>query len=217
MIEMVDYVDALKYPVKDPKNFAIGFMLSLFWFLLFPLVFVFGYVVEVIRETLRRTDNLPHWFTWENWKLFFKHGVYVIAISAVYLIPPLAVSMAATSIMGSPIQVFLSGGSLNPLGLSLLFLSMIMFLVSLFLLPMAIILYAAGESIHYAFDLNEIIPRIKKAFIPYLKAYAVSIIVYIVFLAVLSLPLVNFLFGGVMFYPLLFSTRLFAKVFLEYE
>ncbi len=216
---MVDYVDAIKYPLKDVKSFSVGFLLSVFWFLLIPIIFVYGYVIEVIRGILQQKDELPHWATSKDWLKFLKHGIYVIAIGLVYLIPPFAVSAAASSMMGGA-SYFLSQGfsnSVNPLGLSLMIISSVLFFVSIFLLPMAIILYAASEDIRYAFNLDEILPRIKKLFIPYFKVYLISIVAYIPFLVLLTIPFVNFLFGGILFYPLLFSVYLFAQLFREHE
>ncbi len=216
---MVDYIEALKYPILDIKNFLMGFILGVFWFLLFPIIFIFGYMVETIRETLQQSNKLPHWFTLENWKIFLKHGFFVIIIGLVYLLPPLVLSVASSTLLGNPLATIASGSTptLNTLGVSLSILSAIMFLVAIFLLPMAIILYSASEDIRYAISLSEILPRIRRALIPYLKAYAISLGVYLLFALLLFVPFLGFLFGGIMFYPFLFSARLFAEVFREYE
>ena len=217
---MVDYVEVAKYPLLDIKNFFIGFVMGTLWFLIVPLIFVYGYIVESIRETINQSNKLPHWFSLENWLKFFKHGLFVFAIGAIYLLPPLIISAAASSMVGNVLQIISQGLPNSPnssFGISLMVISFVLILVSLFLLPMAIILYSATEDIRYAIDFGEILPRIKRAFIPYLKAYVVSIAVLIISLLILILPGINFLFGGVLFYPLLFSARLFAEVFREYE
>lgn len=217
--EMVDYVESLKYPLLNPKNFLIGFILSIFWWALVPLFFIFGYMVETTRETLQKSNKLPHWATLENWKKFLKHGVMVFLILAVYMIPPLALSVASSTIMGNPMQTIISGGTptLNALGMSLMLLSSFLVLAAAFLLPMAIVLYSASEDIRYAISIAEILPRIRRAIIPYLKAYAVSALLFIAIFFLAMIPVVGLLLGGLLFYPLLFSARLFAEVFRDYE
>ena len=216
---MVDYKEAITYPLIDIKSFFIGFVLSVFWFLLLPLLFVWGYVVETIRETLQQSNKLPHWFTFGNWITFLKHGVMIFIIGIAYLLPPLIVDMTAFSLSGNFMDTIIAGGtpSFNPLVMSLMIVGFILFLVLIFLLPMAILLYSATEDIRYAFKFSEIFPRIQRAFFPYLKAYGVSALVFILFFLLLAVPVIGFLIGGILFYPLIFSARLFAEVFREYE
>jgi len=215
---MVNYKEVMAYPLSDVKSFFTGFVLSVFWFLLFPLLFVWGYIVEVIRETLQHGNKSTYWFAPENWITLLKYGAVIFVISTIYLLPPLLIDMAAYSLSGNTIGASTGGiPSFNPLSMFLVIVGFILFLVLIFLLPMAIVLYSATEDIKYAFNPSEIFPRIQRAFLPYLKAYGVSILVFALFFLLLTVPLIGFLLGGILFYPLIFSARLFAEVFKEYE
>lgn len=216
---MVDYVESAKYPFLDLKSFFIGVILNYLWFLIIPVIFVFGYMVEVIRETIKQSNLLPHWFTFHNWKRFFKHGISVFAILLIFLLPPIVISAASTTILGNPLEALAEGTTpkFNALGLSLSIISFIFLLISLFLLPISIILYAASESIHFAISPNEMLPRIKRALIPYLKAYVISLVLFFVSFALLTIPLIGYFIGfGFMFYSLLFSARIFAEIYRDY-
>ncbi|MCD6547805.1 MAG: DUF4013 domain-containing protein [Nanoarchaeota archaeon] len=216
---MVDYVESTKYPFLDLKSFFIGVILNYLWFLIIPVIFVFGYMVEVIRETIKQSNLLPHWFTFHNWKRFFKHGISVFAILAIFLLPPIVISAASTTILGNPLEALAEGTTpkFNALGLSLSIISFIFLLISLFLLPISIILYAASENIHFAISPNEMLPRIKRALIPYLKAYVISLVLFFVSFALLTIPLIGYFIGfGFMFYSLLFSARIFAEIYRDY-
>lgn len=219
---MVNYIESLKYPFLDKKNFLIGFLMSVFWWLIIPMFFVFGYIVESIRETLQGNDNLPNWFTSQNWKKFFMHGIMLTLILMIYILPPVFFSWGATSLMGlTPINFF---GEIttqqNIIGLAMFFLSLIFFMIAILFLPIAIILYAGSEDIKYAINLSEIILRLKKGIFYYFKAYLVSFLIFFAILLLFAIPLVSqfiaLIFGGFLFYHMLFSARLFAEIFREY-
>ena len=194
----MDYVGAIKYPLKDWKNFLIGFLLGVIWWTLIPLFFIVGYLVEFIKSVLSN-GGPPKW-NLANIKTFLIKGTSGIAISLVYLLPPLIVGAGGTSL---PVS--------NPLGVALYWISFVLFLIVLFLLPAAIVVYAATENIWKAFDLEETIPLIKSKLFPYVKVYFVTLAAYIIGMVLMIIPGINLLFGGVMFYITLFSYFLFAR------
>ena len=219
---MVNYLETLKYPFSDKKSFLIGFLMSVFWWLIVPMFFVFGYVVESIREILQNSNKLPHWFTVENWKTFLIHGLNVTLIGLVYLVPPIALSMASTAIMGDITLAVFTGEmpQFNAIGITLFAFGFLLLLIAIFFLPISIILYAASENIRYAFSLTEILPRLKRVILPYAQAYFISIVLFFAILLFLLIPGINLFFGvimgGLFFYHFMFTFRLFAEIFRDY-
>ncbi len=225
---MIDYFEVAKYPLLDLKNFLIGFVVGVFSIFLFPLFFVFGYTIQTIRETLKKTDNLPSWNNLKNWKKFLVHGISAFSIIMIYLAPAFLLSFASLHFVGTHPRVILQseepwedpmimGGGFSPISVSLIFFGSILFFAAIFILPMALILYSATENIKYAFKLDEILPKIKRMIIPYIKALVASIFVFFLSLLLLLIPGAGFLIGGILFYPLLFSARLFSEVFRDYD
>jgi hypothetical protein len=195
----MDYVSALKYPLKDTKNFLISFALGVIWWTIIPVFFLLGYLIEFIKSSLDETIPLPKWSLATS-KVFLFKGVSAFAILLVYLLPPLIVGSGAVSLSTS-----------STLGTILYWISFILLLVVMFLLPTSLIVYAATDNIWKALDLGEILPLISSRLYPYVKVYFVSIVAYIVGLLLAIVPLVNILFGGIIFYMTLFSYYLFAR------
>lgn len=226
---MVDYFEVAKYPLSDLKNFLMGFIMGALSLLIIPLLFVSGYMVETIRETLNHSNTLPQWFQLKNWKVFAKHGFFVFLICSIYLLPAFLLSISSTAFISIDTRAVLqserpweddmllgAGSGIEAVGISLLFFGSLLFFAGLFLLPMALLLYSASGDIKYAFRLNELLPRLKRIIIPYLKAYVVSIFVFFLALLLVFIPWFAFLIGGILYYPTIFSARLFAVVFEEY-
>ena len=226
---MIDYFETAKYPLLDKKNFLIGFIVGTLSFLILPIFFVFGYLSKTIRETLKKSDQLPSWDKFEYWKDYFVHGIFVLFIIIMYILPAFLISVAAFSFIGMPAETvfetdepweepfFMEGSVVSAITVVLLFFGSLLFIVALFLLPMAIVLYSASEDIRYAFKLDEIFPKIKNMIIPYAKAFLVSIFVFFLAFLVLFVPGVGFFIGGILFYPILFTGRLFAEVFRDFN
>ncbi len=225
---MVDYFEIAKYPLLDKKNFLIGFIVGTLSFLILPLFLIFGYLSKTIRETLKNSDELPSWNKAEYWKDYFIHGFFIFLIIVLYLLPAFLMSSVSLVLTEGDTSTFLEtetpweevallGGGISPIAISLLFFSSILFFAALFLLPMAIVMYSASENIRYAFKLDEIFPKIKSMIIPYAKAFLASLFVFFLAFLLLLIPGVGFFMGGILLYPLLFSGRLFAEVFRNFD
>lgn len=216
---MVNYFEVAKYPLLDLKNFLIGFVMGTLFFFIIPIFFVFGYVVETIRETLKNNNRLPDWFATQNWKYFLKHGFSFLLICLIYFLPIILINAFVLNYTGYDPSVSLQGEipvvDLSVIPIMLLGLSL--FLLVLFILPMAITLYSASENIKMAFNFKEIFFRIRQMIIPYTKAFFVSFSVFLLAMIIVFIPFLNFFIGGILFYPILFTGRLFGEVFRDFN
>jgi len=84
--------DVLRYPQRGDgvtETLAIGTALQSFWLLLFPVVFVVGYLVNVMRQTYADEAEPP---AFENVERLARDGVVGSAILFVYLLIPVVVA-----------------------------------------------------------------------------------------------------------------------------
>lgn len=82
---------ALRYPMDHDdwlKTILIGGVLSLFSFLLLPILPVYGYLVLVIRNRLEDEPEPP---TFDDWGELFTDGLRALVVTLVYMLVPLVV------------------------------------------------------------------------------------------------------------------------------
>lgn len=211
---MVDYIHALEYPFLNKENikhFVIGGILNIFWFLLIPFIFILGYLIKLIQETIKGEGNMPDW---AGWREIFKHGVVALGISIAYFIIPIAIISASSFFFQIPNEVTVDALATVPIyGIPFLLLGTITFLFVMFIYPMVLIQYAITENYKKAFDIPEIFTRIRKRLFGYLATYAIAMGLYTLFL--LAGVILNIFVGFLMFYPLIFITHTFTQIYTE--
>lgn len=211
---LVDIIGLLKYPVSNPKRFLVAALINIVWFFLVPMFFVNGYLVKVIRSTIQGEKELP---AWDDWKDILKHGFFVTLIIAIYFLIPMVLAYGASALGNLPPPSQLTTESampdISPVTWVLMLLSLVSFIFVIAILPMIILVYSASENIKQAFNVPMIIEKIMANVFSYLKAYALSTGIYIIF--ILLLPLATFAAGFVMVYPGIFFAHVFAKSFKE--
>ena len=154
--------DALKFPWKGEKNvetILIGGVLSLLGVFFVPTLFVYGYLVRVIRQVAAGDDELPPVF--DEWGDLLVDGVLAFVISLVYfLVPALVITVGALAWV-LPVGVGTSvggtgGDSIAILGVLLAFVTaavgLLTLLAAVYLFPAAIAAFARTGSFGAAFS-----------------------------------------------------------------
>lgn len=141
------FEDALRFPwtgEKKVETLLVGGVLSLLGFLFVPLLFVYGYLVRVVRQVAAGDTDRPPVF--DEWGDLLVDGVVAFAISLVYLlVPAIAVAVAAFLFL-VPITV-VEGGAGPRTGLLAaggLLVALLVLSVTLLLLLAALYLFPAG-------------------------------------------------------------------------
>lgn len=171
--------DTLRYPTVGEdwmRTILIGGVLSFLGFLLIPLLFVYGYLMRVIRESREDTRDPP---AFEDWGDLFMEGLQVFVIGIVFMLIPLIV--AAVTIGGSVLAMLIGtnlGMAVGIGGLVLgLLLTMLLTLVFGYVAVAAIVNFALEETFAAAFDLQ----TLKSAVLhrDYAVAWILSIVVLV--------------------------------------
>ena len=156
----------------------IGGVIVFLGFLLIPVVFVYGYVIRVIKKT-QTGDTEPPAF--EDWGALFVDGLKAWVIGLIYLLIP---GFVAAVTIGSALASLAAGGSpeLTAGGLLLgLTLSAILALVFWYVAVAAISNFAREDSVSAAFDFT-----VLKQVVVH-REYAVAWVVSLLVLAAASL------------------------------
>jgi hypothetical protein len=183
--------DTLGFPFRSPDwqgRFVVGSVLLLGSFIIpvLPAIFVYGYVMEVLRQAVRGEQvSLP---AWEDWGRFWKDGWRAFLVGLAFLAPGVIV------LCGGSLLYFLgslslpafenSGGDLPGFAVLLFFLSFGVFFLSLFggtllsivgvvPLPFATAHLAAQNELAAAFRPSEWWPALRRVRADYLIAWVV--------------------------------------------
>lgn len=195
---------ALKYPLAYPgwgKKFLIGggilllgvlfsFIPYLGYFLcLISSLFPLGYAYRVLQNSISGIEKeLPNW---ENWGSLFSQGFFVFLIALGYgIIPGLLYWLGKNLWYGGGFGAFV--------GVLCLILGISIGLVSFFLLPMALVIYAAhGELLGTAFHWRTIVEKIWLVQKDYFKGWIAALVLYLAIHFIgLEIP-----FLGIIIYP----------------
>jgi hypothetical protein len=154
--------DALRFPWKGEQNvetILIGGVLSLLGVFFVPTLFVYGYLVRVIRQVATGDDELPPVF--DEWGELLVDGVLAFAISLVYFLVPAVVITVGVLAWILPVGVGTSvggtgGNSVAILGVLLALataaVGLITLLAAVYLFPAAIAAFARTGSFGAAFS-----------------------------------------------------------------
>jgi hypothetical protein len=211
---LVDIVSLLKYPVSNPKRFLVAALINLVWFIIIPIFFINGYIVRVIRSTIKDEPELPGW---DNWKEILKHGFIMSVIMLAYILIPMVFTYIAVTVGNLPAPSEMAAAETLPqisaVAMTFLILSSLSLMFITFVMPMVTVVYAASEDLKQAFNIPLILEKIMANVFSYVKACVLSLVAWIIFL--LLFPFISFAAGFVMAYPSIFSAHVFAKSFKE--
>ncbi|EMA02023.1 Protein of unknown function [Haloarcula vallismortis] len=154
--------DAIRYPwngEQKVETILIGGVLSLLGVFFIPVLFVFGYLVRVIRAVTDGDDEVPPVF--EEWGDLLIEGLVAFLISLVYsLVPLVVIGLAIASFIlpfsvvtttgGEPSSGIAIGGLL--LALVIVFVTVVVSLGAAYLLPAAVAAYAVTGRVGAAFS-----------------------------------------------------------------
>jgi len=154
--------DAIKYPWAGERNvetLAIGGVLSLLGVFFVPILFVYGYLVRVIRQVASgETDVAP---AFDEWEELLVDGLVVFGISLVYVLVPTAVLAAGLFVLLVPVGVGVgvggNGGSAVAVfgvlvSLVVTLLGVVALLAAFYLVPAAVAAYARTGRFGSAFS-----------------------------------------------------------------
>ncbi|CAB3287362.1 conserved membrane protein of unknown function [Methanocaldococcus lauensis] len=204
------FVEGLKFPMKDEKwviKIIIGSVL-----IYIPIVdfIVLGYIVETFENVINGEEKLPEW---DNLKDKFIKGFAYSFYWIILLIVLFVIALLS--------RYFNFSKNLID---TLLLLWICIYLVLLFIYPMAIANYAIKKRFSALFKFKEILMRIKSVFGRYVLAYIILILVGVIFgiiLAIISMiPIIGYIlyiFGVIFgtFYLSLVSAYYFGVLYRE--
>jgi hypothetical protein len=232
---------AFAFPFKDKiwvNKFLIGAALVLAGFIIpiIPTVFVWGYLVRLMRDTINTGETaMPEW---ENWEDLGLKGVYYLVIIFIYLLPGLvllagAVALFAASrlVGGEPLvpeSILSVTYATSLVSRMLLFASFIGLPISLLVLtvgyiltPVAIARFAATGLVKAALELDRVWEVIRAQLGNFVLAWVVSwgiswaitIMVGVLYNTVCLCCLIPFASAPLYLYQWLFRAGLFAHVY----
>ncbi|WP_336339183.1 DUF4013 domain-containing protein [Haloarcula brevis] len=154
--------DAIRYPwngEQKVETILIGGVLSLLGVFFVPALFVYGYLVRVVRAVSDGDDEVPPVF--DEWGDLLVEGVVAFLISLVYsLVPLVVIGLAIASLVlpvsvvstasGEPTAGFAVGGLL--LALVVVAVTLVVSLGAAYLLPAAVAAYAVTGRVGAAFS-----------------------------------------------------------------
>ena len=218
--------DAFNYTIDGDvvRRVAIGGLLVSFSILILPLVYVFGYYVNVMQQTIRGDDKPPV-FSGDRVTERLKTGLEGLVVSIGHSIP--VIVLAGGIVVGIALTVLggTTEGAPGMTGSVLVIMALIgsgvMLVGSLYLglvIPAGMLLYADTGRISAAFSPSELKEVILVK--PYLIAYLFSAVLLtaagVVGGIVGLIPFVGFLFIGFFQFPaIVASYRMFTLAVIE--
>jgi len=162
----VNYEEAIKKPFTDIAKLIIGIILSFI-----PIIWWFakGFILESSGlGKIKPSKKMPEW---DNWGYLFIKGLVSDIILVIYAIPAILIFVIAAGVfLGPLIQSAMTGGEaaiasqvMSTLIQSapLIIVSAILFLIALYLTPIAVLNYLKSKKFSEAFNFSKIT---KKAF-----------------------------------------------------
>jgi len=184
---MVHYAEAFKRPFTNFKRIVLGIILSAI-----PIVnfIAAGYSLECAKTAVKGDFKLP---TFKKWGDLFMHGFFITLIGLIYSIPLFILLNLFTDISLGPFLSPLRADflvNLLALGASAQILIVLVFLLTIYLIPNAILSYAFHENVRSAF----VFSRMKERSLDknYFKNWFLVMIVYGIIIAIfVNVPLVG--------------------------
>jgi hypothetical protein len=208
--------EAVGYAVEDDvvKRVLIGGLLVSFSVLVVPIVYILGYYVDIIRETINDSDTPPV-FSTEDVGVRLKRGLGAAVVSLIYSLPVLLLYVAVlVGVLGVGSLSGLTEGSII---LALLITSVVGIVGSVYaaaVTPAALTLYADTGSITGAVSLSGMkdIVACKQYMVAFLLSLIILTVSGVIAVVVSFIPFVGFLFIGFIQFPVIVvSYRMFAR------
>lgn len=178
---------ALTYPVADGKpiplvifaaialvastaisfDFLIGLPVNLIvWILLY------GYLAELMRHSIRSPGDPPPDWNFKNIKELVTYGVNVFLVLLVYSMIPVSICLL--------VMIFAFLNNMLTLGYVFIGVSVVVFLVSLYVVPAALVLLVTSTRVGLALNPGKAIAVCNKGGQPYLVLFGVTIVLGLV-------------------------------------
>lgn len=178
------FENALRFPWNGEKKIetqAIGGVLTLLGVFFVPILFVYGYLIRVIRQTASGSVEEPPAFS--DWEELLVDGLLGFVISLVYaLVPSIIITVAALFLVGSfgvvgSVTADAGGGGILAAGgvlgaLVIILVSVVFFLVAVYVVPAAVAAFARTGEFGAAFSPSVLRPMLTDR--RYLSAWAVA-------------------------------------------
>jgi hypothetical protein len=207
---------AINYPRNSDDalvTILIGGVLTLFSFLLVPLLPLYGYLMNVLRSGMDHGEEPP---VFDDWGDLFVEGAKVFVISLAYFLVPMII--LAVTVGGAVISIIAGNagagaalGALAGFGLATL-----VSLVFYYVLPAALANFARSGDIGSAFAFGELRPVLLSG--SYAKGWLLALGVIVVAAIVASLlnivPLLGAIVGVfVTFYAIVAAFYIYGQAF----
>ncbi len=213
----MDFIEPLKYPLKDLKKLVIGGLLIFpgMILLLIPLLMAIGYSIKAAGDTVRGKDELPEF---DDWGYFLKKGLGYIGVNIVYgiiicvpLILVIILSLTLIDVIGE------ENIALMILGVGLLLFAFLLMSIWESIEMIALVRYGEKENIKATFAFRKIFENLKANLRDYIIGaiilFALGIVWYIV-LTIAIMTIIGIIFTGILtFYILLVEFRMFAQIY----
>ena len=175
------------------KTTVIGGVLLFFSFLLIPLVFVYGYTMRVLRNTMHGRDAVP---VFDDWGEMGTDGLKAAVIAFVYGIVP-SIVFAIVFFVGGGLGAVSNSGAGAAAGFMIILvgglLAFVVGLVAAYVTPAALLNYAEKGSMSAGFAFSDLRPVVtnRTYFTGWLYAFAIGLGVALVFGVVNAIPLLG--------------------------
>jgi hypothetical protein len=187
---MVSFGEAVRLPFEDFKKMLIGAALSMIPVVnLITGLFVYGYALDVARGAMMRRFNLPEW---TNWGKLFVDGLLAAIIGLIWFLPAIGISVA---LLGPTLLTLFAGetvaaGALVGAGaLSGFIIFFILFLLTSYVVPAAVMVYVSEGRFGAGFDFKLILSKAFSGsyFIAWMLAFGTTVIMNTAFMIIATL------------------------------
>jgi hypothetical protein len=212
------FTESITYPTKGDdalSTLVIGSLLTVFGFLIVPLIFVLGYIVRVARS-VSNAESAPPDFG--DWRSLFVDGLKLLGILLAYAAVPFALVVvgwaAVWTVRGVP-DVGLDPLLVRRILIALGITGSALVLVSGYAAPAGIVNFARTGRASGAFAFRTLWPVLKSRSygVAWISALGVMIAANVI-VGILAATIVGSLFGSVVyFYAALTSIYLYVRGF----
>lgn len=181
----------IRYPSQGDwiNRILIGGLLTMFSFLIIPILIVYGYLLRVLKASYDGQEEPP---AWGDWGTLLVKGFVAWLISIAYSIPLILFAVLMIPIIGvGAIQDDIGAVAVGT-GIIWLLGTVVLALLIAYVLPAALTAYARADQVGAAFDFASIkdIAFTGEYFIAVVMALVVSIVVGII-TSILSVTLIG--------------------------
>lgn len=195
----MDINKALTFPTEDERwvtKLAIGAILFILSFLIIPMFFIYGYMIQLIRNVMAGIEKpLPEW---QDWGKLFMDGLNLFIAGLVYTLPiwllmccSFAFIIPSANMEGDAAEIMAGIG-----GLGILVMSCVVFIFAIALMvigPAIAIQYAREGTLGACFRFSEVIAIARENIGDILIALVVVFAISFVLSLVAIIPLIGWI------------------------